>query len=154
MAMHHAKSDRSSAPPPSPVQSQMTGRLLLLDSDLNVVPVVLVLAGMLSEMDGGDLEDAVVVLAVAAQRGAAPLVLGALGRGLWLLGLGERVGGDGSEGQEVDKRSSTGGRHDEWCFFLEWVKRVKRDKYCKMGLAGRVVRREFRAELADVVVGA
>lgn len=89
----------------------MTELFALLDSDLNVVPVVLVLASMLSKVDGSNLQDAVAVLAVAAQRGAAPLVLGALGRGLWLLGLGERVGGDRSEGEEGEKRGSSSGRH-------------------------------------------
>lgn len=76
------------------------------------MPVVLVVAGVLAEVDGRDLEDAVAgAFAVAAERGAAPLVLGALDGGLRLLGLGERVGGDGAERQEVEKRGSSGGRH-------------------------------------------
>lgn len=83
----------------------------LLDGD-NLVPVVLVVARVLAEVDGSDLEDAV-ASARAAERGAAPLVLGdALGRRLRrLLGLGEGVGGDGAKGQKVEKGGSSGGRH-------------------------------------------
>lgn len=90
----------------------VAGYCFLLNSD-NLVPVVLVVARVLAKVDGGDLEDAVAgALAVAAQRGAAPLVLGALNRGLrGLLGLGEGVRGDGAEGQEVEKGGSSDGRH-------------------------------------------
>lgn len=88
---------------------------LLNDGDL--VPVVLVVAGVLAKVDGGDLEDAVArqlalagLAGLAAERGATPLVLGA--RGLGLLGLGERGRGDRAEGQEVEKGGSVGRHFD------------------------------------------
>lgn len=69
------------------------------------MPVLLVVTGVLAIVDGSDLEDLVpgggVVLAVAAQGGAAPLVdLGGVGSGPDLLRLGEGVGGDRAERQE------------------------------------------------------
>lgn len=94
---------------------------------LDGVPVVLVLAGVLAVVDGGDLEDAEGALAGAADRRAAALVrlLARGGGGAGLLGLGERGRGDGAQGQEGHERS--GGRHFDACVcgWLFWERLLK-----------------------------
>lgn len=86
-----------------------------LDNSGSVVPIVLMVAGMLAVVDGGDLEDPVLrggALAVAAERGASPLVpvSGLVG----LLRLWEGLGGDGPQGQEGEGHGAARVRHCGW----------------------------------------
>lgn len=84
-------------------------------ADGELVPVILVVAAVLAEVDGGNLEDleAGRALAVAAHGGGSPLVLLLLlnlGGGLGLLRLGEGGGCDGAQREEVHQRTLAVGR--------------------------------------------
>lgn len=82
-------------------------------------PVSLVVAGVLTKVNRGDLQDPHSGLAVAAQGGASPLVDLGLASRLGLLGLGEGLGGDRAQRQERHQRSGTVRRHlDSGCLLF------------------------------------
>jgi hypothetical protein len=83
-----------------------------LDKGGSVVPVILVFAGVLAIVDGGNLEDTVSrggALAVAAERRASPLV--PVASLLGLLRLWERFRGDGAQRQEGQGHGTARVRH-------------------------------------------
>lgn len=103
--------------PVAPRHQESRGRpsAASLDNSGSVVPVVLVITRMLAVVDRGDLEDPVLgggALAVAAERGASPLVpvAGLLG----LLRLGEGLGGNRPQGQEGQGHGAARVRHCGW----------------------------------------